>query len=135
MIVLSCNKTTKVVSELEPWTFLLILIQNLTVNHVHEIMTKSKISSLTQLCQIQPTQFLNISSSAQTNYFMAKYLVTGNTSNFHRNAEALVWLHECKHYLLQPFTHKEKFYDKLQIYYQDKMNYCVNVSVCYRNCM
>ena len=58
-------------------------------------MTTSEINKLTQICEIERTQTLmTILSSAQTNPFMAGYLLTGNRSNFVCIAGVSLWLFE-----------------------------------------
>ena len=83
------------------------------VNHIYEIMTTSERYTLTQLCEIERTQILTISSSAQTNPLMAGYLLTGNRSNFVHIEGASLWLYECQYYFLPLYTHKEKCFDKI----------------------
>ena len=46
------------------------------VNHIFEIITTAKITTLTQLCELQRNQILTITSFAQTNSYMASYPLT-----------------------------------------------------------
>ena len=98
------------------------------VNHIYEIMTTSERYTLTQLCEIERTQILTISSSAQTNPLMAGYLLTGNRSNFIHIEGASLWLYECQYYFLPLYTHKEKCFDKIPFYHQDTIYYVDPIS-------
>ena len=91
-------------------------------------MTTSEINKLTQFCEIERTQTLTILSSAQTNPFMAGYLLTGNRSNFVCIAGVSLWLFEWYHYLSPFYTHKEKCSDRISIYYQDTIYYVDPIS-------
>ena len=92
---------------------------DITVNHIHEIMTIAEINTLTQICELERTQIFTILSLAQANPYMTGYLITGNRSNFVRFEGSSIWFYECQHHLSPLYTHKEKCFDKLPVFHQD----------------
>ena len=99
-----------------------------TVNHIYEIMTTSEINTLTQICELERTQILTILSLAQTNPYMAGFLLTGNRSNFVHIEGASLWLYECQHHLSPLYTNNNKCFDKIPIFYQDTVYYVDPIS-------
>ena len=98
------------------------------INQVYETMTSSELNTLTQLCELERTQILTILAIAQTNPYMAGYLLTGNRSNFVHVEGSSLWLYECKSHLSPLYTHDSQCFDKIPIYYQDDLYYVDPVS-------
>ena len=90
-----------------------------SVNHIYENMTTSEINTLPQLCESERCQILTLLSLAQTNPFMARYLLGENRSNFVLIESASLWLHECQKYLSPLYSQKETCFDRIPHYYQD----------------
>ena len=86
-------------------------------------MTTSEINALTQLREIERTQILTFLSLTRTNPLMAGRLLMGKRSNFVRIKGASLKLYERQHYLSPQYAHKEKCFDKILIYYEDKIYY------------
>ena len=87
---------------------------DLVINQVYETMTSPELNTLTQLCELERTQILTILAIAQTNPYMAGYLLTGNRSNFVHEEGSSHWLYDCKsiflHYIPMIPNALVKFY-------------------------
>ena len=86
-------------------------------------MTTTEINTLTQLWEFERIKLLTILSSAQNNPFMAGYLLSGNKIIFNRMEGASLCLYECQQNFSPLYTHKEKYFDKIPIYYQVTIYY------------
>ena len=60
-------------------------------------------NTLTQFCDLERTQIPTIQSLAQTNQYMAGYLLTGIRSNFVLVEGPSLWLYKCQHLLQYTF--------------------------------
>ena len=86
-------------------------------------MTTAEINTLTQLSEPERPQILTTLLLAQTNPYMAGYLVTRKKSNFVLFEGESLWLYQCQNHFSPLYTKKEKCFDKIPISYQDTLCY------------
>ena len=86
-----------------------------TVNLFYEKTTTAELKTLTQLCEFEPPQRVTILSLAQTNPYVAGFLLKGNRDKFVLKEGSSLWFYECEHDLSPLHTHKENFFYKSSI--------------------
>ena len=69
------------------------------INQIYETLTSSELNTLTQLCELERTQYLTKLAIALTNPYTTAYLLTAATVVILCMLRILFWLYECKKHI------------------------------------
>ena len=93
-----------------------------TINHVFRSMTVQEINTLHTVCDLERNHDLTILARSVQSPQVARFLLTGNRSNFLYVEVSSAWLYDCPHFV-SPLYKADRCFDRIPIHFKDTLMY------------